>query len=164
MRKWIIISLVLIIILASFFLCKNENVNKTGIIVCDTQLFEDSNCTNPAINISKNDLVYVISEGKNSYYVQMPVMSIPPTEGNIHKNCVSFDTSGFLNANYGVLQPNTVLYNTASLSDVYSRTENEEVVNILERKEKWILCDFIGGREPKWVESKYITYELKYVK
>ena len=164
MKKWIIISLALIIVFGLLFLSKNENVNKTGILVCDTCLFEDSKCINSGINISKNDLVYVISECKNSYYVQMPVMSIPPTEGYIHRDCVSFNISDFLNANYGVLKSNTVLYNTSSLSAVYSRLESEEVVNILERNGKWILCDFIGGREPKWVESKNITYDLKYKK
>lgn len=162
MKKTIFISLALIVVLILFFSCNSTNINKTGILVCDTFLFEDSKCANSVTGISKNDLVYVVSKDKDSYYVQLPVMSIPPTEGYIPKNCVSFDTSIFFNANFGVLPPNTILYNSPSLEDIYSILETKEVVNIIKRNEMWVLCEFTGGREAKWVESKNIKYELKY--
>lgn len=144
MKKHILIAIVLVgvTIFNVLYGCKNTNdIKQTGIVVVDTNVYEDDKCTKSVLNIIKNDLVYVISKKGDSYYVQVPVMSIPTTQGYIPEDCISFDKCMFANANYGVLQKKTYLYKYPSSNDVYKQLENDEIVNIIERNENGFVAD-----------------------
>ena len=136
-----------------------EGVHKTGIVVRSTPLYRDSNYMETICQLYENDLVFVISKTQNGFYIQMPITSIPPTNGFVTSNSISFDSSTFDNANYGILLENTPIYNTPNLNDVYS-VESSKVVHIIKREEGWILCELPAGEGNKWVEAKNIAYEL----
>ena len=140
---------------------KVEYNGQTGILISDEVLYADENHKEKITNVKTNDLVYVFYESNDSYYVQLPVMSIPPTEGYIKLDSVSFDEKLFLTANHGRVASGSHLYNSASSNSKHSVQEFSEVVEILERKNGFALCSFPGGKESKWVELRNIQFKLK---
>ena len=138
-----------------------EYNGQTGILIRDEVLFADASQKEKITDVKANDLVYVFYESNDSYYVQLPVMSIPPTEGYIKLDSVSFDEKLFLTANHGRVASGSHLYNSASSKSKHSVQEFSEVVEILERKNGFALCSFPGGKESKWVELRNIQFKLK---
>ena len=138
-----------------------EYSGQTGILIKDAVLYADAEHKEQITNVKRNDLVYVFYESNGSYYVQLPVMSIPPTEGYIKFDSVSFDEKFFSAANHGKVASGSYLYNSASSNSKYSVQEFSEVVEILERKNGFALCSFPGGKESKWVELRNIQFKLK---
>ena len=140
---------------------KVEYNGQTGILTRDEDLYADENHKEKITNVKTNDLVYVFYESNGSYYVQLPVMSVPPTEGYIKLDSVSFDEKLFSKANHGRVASGSHLYNSASSNSNHSVQEFTEVVEILERKNGFALCSFPGGKESKWVELRNIQFKLK---
>ena len=140
---------------------KVEYNGQTGILTRDEDLYADENHKEKITNVKTNDLVYVFYESNGSYYVQLPVMSVPPTEGYIKLDSVSFDEKLFSKANHGRVASGSHLYNSASSNSNHSVQEFAEVVEILERKNGFALCSFPGGKESKWVELRNIQFKLK---
>ena len=140
---------------------KVEYNGQTGILISDEVLYADENHKEKITEVKANDLVYVFYESNGSYYVQLPVMSVPPTEGYIKLDSVSFDEKLFSKANHGRVASGSHLYNSASSNSNHSVQEFTEVVEILERKNGFALCSFPGGKESKWVELRNIQFKLK---
>lgn len=166
MKKQICILSLLLLVIISLFACSEGEaqgkINKTGIVTEETRLYSDPGLKDSIAYVYQNDLVFVISKNSKGYYVQMPVMNIPPTEGFIPIDAVSFDTKLFTAANHGVLADvKTTLYNSPDINDVYSTSNG--VVKILERKDNWILCGLKAGEGEKWVQADKIKYELEYI-
>jgi len=138
-----------------------EYNGQTGILTKDAALYVDAGCKDKITDVKVNDLVYVFYESNDSYYVQLPVVSIPPTEGYIKLDSVSFDEKLFSIANYGRILSGSHLYNSASLKNKHSVQEYGEIIEILERKNGFALCSFPGGKESKWVELRNIQFKLK---
>ena len=138
-----------------------EYSGQTGILIRDEVLYADASQKEKITDVKANDLVYVFYESNGSYYVQLPVVSIPPTEGYIKLDSVSFDEKLFLTANHGRVASGSHLYNSASSNSKHSVQEFSEVVEILERKNGFALCSFPGGKESKWVELRNIQFKLK---
>lgn len=166
MKKRMCLLPVLLLAIISLFACSKGDqqgkIDKTGIIIRETQLYSDAKFKDSICSVHQNDLVFVISKNSKGYYVQMPVMNIPPTEGFIPIDAVSFDTDLLSDANYGVLTDvKTVLYNTPDINDVYSTSNG--VVEIVEKRDNWILCELKAGEGQKWVQADKIKYELEYI-
>lgn len=136
--------------------------NKTGIILNNTDLFFNTKDKRLVGKVNKNDLAYIIKEDGDFYYVQMPVMDIPPIEGYISKTQVSFDERLFNSSNYGVIK-DAVVYLFPNQKDVYQ--EKATSIIIIERRQgEWAKCTLTGGDSDKWVKLKDITYNLQYYK
>ena len=138
-----------------------EYNGQTGILIKDTALYADASHKEKITNAKANDLVYVFYQSNDSYYVQLPVMDIPPTEGYIKIDYISFDNTLYSNANHGKLAKGSQLYNSASLDDKYYIQESDTVVEIVERKGNFARCNLPGGDDNKWVELKNIRFNLK---
>ena len=99
----------------------------------------------------KNNLVYVIyDENDDFYYVQLPVMNIPPIQGYILKNAVSFDKNLFDNANFGIAKSG-IIYRSANEEDIYQENHTS-VFYITKRQGEWAEVSLVGGDDGKWVK------------
>jgi hypothetical protein len=144
----------------------NLTVSGTAIVTQDTDLLAEPSGTVVA-QLEKNDLVYVIyDENDDFYYVQLPVMSIPPTEGYISKKVISFDKNLFDNANYGISKSGTI-YKSANEKDIYTEGYRniyeigyKNLYYITKRQGEWAEINLEGGDDGKWVKISDISYEL----
>ncbi|HPC99963.1 MAG TPA: hypothetical protein PLA01_01280 [Acetivibrio sp.] len=137
------------------------NITGTGtaIVTEDTDLLADPQGNGVGVELMKNDLVYVIyDENDDFYYVQLPVMSIPPTEGYISKKAVSFDKNLFDNANFGIVK-NGKIYKSTNEKDIYQEG-HKNVFRIIKRQGEWAEVNLVGGDDGKWVKISDISYEL----
>ncbi|MDR3288107.1 MAG: DUF4362 domain-containing protein [Peptococcaceae bacterium] len=146
------------------------SIEKTAIVTRETVLYEDAEFKTKTVDVHKNDLVYVIAKEAQGYYVQLPVVQIPPTEGYVSLDVLSFDEDRFASlANYGSLT-DAILLNTPDAEDIYRNPYDgtaslyNGLVRIKERLNgEFVLCGLLGGAEDKWVVSRDIGYQLKRV-
>jgi hypothetical protein len=137
----------------------SESRSSTAIVTEDTNLFADPQGTGIAVELMKNNLVYVIcDENDDFYYVQLPVMNIPPIQGYILKNAVSFDKNLFDNANFGIAKSG-IIYRSANEEDIYQENHTS-VFYITKRQGEWAEVSLVGGDDGKWVKISDISYEL----
>ena len=136
-------------------------IGRTGIFPDNTEIYSNSFYENNIAKADKYDTCYVIYENESSYFIEMPVMSIPPTRGFVKKESISFEEKLFLQANYGVIRDFVTVYNSPSEKDVYSRKGNGGVIHIEKRYGDWAEISFPGGIDSKWVKTNEIEYLLK---
>jgi len=137
----------------------NMTDTRTAIVTEDTDLLADPQGNGVGVELMKNDLVYVIyDENDDFYYVQLPVMSIPPTEGYISKKAVSFDKNLFDNANFGIVKTGKI-YKSTNEKDIYQEG-HKNVFRIIKRQGEWAEVNLVGGDDGKWVKISDISYEL----
>ena len=164
-RPKIIWSTVLLVIAAVIcVLCltnkvQNKKYDNTAVVINDTNLYLDKNLSVPIFDVNQNDIVSIIKDDADgTYYVQMPVMDIPPTCGYIRADDISFDSDDFDKANYGIIE-NAVVYNTPNGEDIYSPSENG-IISILEYDKDYVKCSLIGGVDGKWIKKSDISYDI----
>ncbi len=139
-----------------------KELNRTAIAIKNGKLYKDLNDKSSEVaDINKNDLVCVIYEKEDCYYVQMSVMSVPATEGYVKKDVLSFDAD-FSNANCGIIKEGTAIYNSPSEKDIYSYQKKGTIgtVAIRKRENGYCLVSSAGGIDDKWVKETDIRYEV----
>ena len=138
---------------------QNKTYDTTAVVINDTNLYLDENLSVPAFNVSQNDIVSIIKNNSDeSYYVQLPVMEIPPVCGYIKADDISFKSKDFTNANYAVIE-NAVVYNSENNEDIYSQSESG-IINIQDYGKDFVKCSLIGGVDDKYVKKSDIDYEI----
>ena len=138
---------------------QNKTYDTTAVVTNDTNLYLDENLNVPAFNVNQNDIVSIIkSNSDESYYVQLPVMEIPPVCGYIKADDISFKSKDFTNANYAVIE-NAVVYNSENNEDIYSQSESG-IINIQDYGKDFVKCSLIGGVDDKYVKKSDIDYEI----
>lgn len=131
----------------------------TAVVINDTSMYSDEQKARTALLLSKNDVVHVIENlGNNIYFVQLPIMDIPPVCGFVSGDDISFDEKQFSEPNYGVIT-NVEVFNSADKGDVYSESESG-VIQINEYAGRYVRCSITGGVDDKWVRRSDISYDF----